>query len=195
MKDFKMITTSFTKMKIDLTTGILQDDIWCPIVIILFCTSDATCGHGTQYGFCSWLVSSSMYTSWHQMAVLISPHPRTHKQYSNPQIQICHNSLARHYGLNYWCPVLSFKQKLSPPTSSMILAHWFVSCHTDQILLHMQVAKWKWKTSLLPLESLGKGSFGHFTMLAVLLSPLNLWDTIFLILTSTFSALKSSLGN
>ncbi len=28
------------KMKNDLTTGTWQDDIWCPIFIILFCTSD-----------------------------------------------------------------------------------------------------------------------------------------------------------
>ncbi len=27
-------------MKNDLTTGTWQDDIWCPIIIILFCTSD-----------------------------------------------------------------------------------------------------------------------------------------------------------
>ncbi len=30
----------FYKMKNDLTTGTWQDDIWCPIIIILFCTSD-----------------------------------------------------------------------------------------------------------------------------------------------------------
>ncbi len=29
-------------MKNDLTTGTWQDDIWCPIIIILFCTSDDT---------------------------------------------------------------------------------------------------------------------------------------------------------
>ncbi len=31
----------FQKMKNDLTTGTWQDDIWCPINIILLCTSDA----------------------------------------------------------------------------------------------------------------------------------------------------------
>ncbi len=30
----------FYKMKNDLTTGTWQDNIWCPIIIILFCTSD-----------------------------------------------------------------------------------------------------------------------------------------------------------
>jgi hypothetical protein len=30
----------FYKMKNDLTTRTWQDDIWCPIIIILFCTSD-----------------------------------------------------------------------------------------------------------------------------------------------------------
>ncbi len=30
----------YYKMKNDLTTGTWQDDIWCPIFIILFCTSD-----------------------------------------------------------------------------------------------------------------------------------------------------------
>jgi hypothetical protein len=31
----------FYKMKNNLTTGTWQDDIWCPTIIILFCTSDA----------------------------------------------------------------------------------------------------------------------------------------------------------
>ncbi len=30
----------FYKMKNDLTTGTWQDNIWCPIIIILLCTSD-----------------------------------------------------------------------------------------------------------------------------------------------------------
>ncbi len=30
----------FFKMKNDLTTGTWQDNIWCPIIIISFCTSD-----------------------------------------------------------------------------------------------------------------------------------------------------------
>ncbi len=30
----------FFKMKNDLTTGTWQDDIWCPVIIISFCTSD-----------------------------------------------------------------------------------------------------------------------------------------------------------
>ncbi len=30
----------FYKMKNDLTTGTWQDNIWCPKIIILFCTSD-----------------------------------------------------------------------------------------------------------------------------------------------------------
>ncbi len=29
-------------MKNDLTTGTWQDDIWCPIIIILLCTSDVS---------------------------------------------------------------------------------------------------------------------------------------------------------
>ncbi len=38
----------FYKMKSDLTTGTWQDDIWCPIIIILFCTSD---GAMHRHGF------------------------------------------------------------------------------------------------------------------------------------------------
>ncbi len=33
----------FYKMKNDLTTGTWQDNIWCPIIIILLCTSDGVC--------------------------------------------------------------------------------------------------------------------------------------------------------
>ncbi len=38
---FKDDNNIFYKMKNDLTTGTWQDDIWCPIIIILFCTYDA----------------------------------------------------------------------------------------------------------------------------------------------------------
>ncbi len=37
---FKDDNKIFYKMKNDLTTGTWQDDIWCPIIIILLCTSD-----------------------------------------------------------------------------------------------------------------------------------------------------------
>jgi hypothetical protein len=37
---FKDDNNIFYKMKNDLTTGTWQDDIWCPIIIILLCTSD-----------------------------------------------------------------------------------------------------------------------------------------------------------
>jgi hypothetical protein len=37
---FKGDNNIFYKMKNDLTTGTWQDDIWCPIIIVLFCTSD-----------------------------------------------------------------------------------------------------------------------------------------------------------
>jgi hypothetical protein len=37
---FKYDNNIFYKMKTDLTTGTWQDDIWCPIIIILLCTSD-----------------------------------------------------------------------------------------------------------------------------------------------------------
>ncbi len=42
----------FYKMKNDLTAGTWQDDIWCPIIIILFCTSDvlARSANGTRNG-------------------------------------------------------------------------------------------------------------------------------------------------
>ncbi len=38
---FKDANNIFYKMKNDLITGTWQDDFWCPIIIILFCTSDA----------------------------------------------------------------------------------------------------------------------------------------------------------
>ncbi len=38
---FKDDNNIFYKLKNDLTTGTWQDDIWCPIIIILLCTSDA----------------------------------------------------------------------------------------------------------------------------------------------------------
>ncbi len=41
---FKDDNNIFYKMKNDLTTGTWQDDIWCPIIIILLCTSDVGCG-------------------------------------------------------------------------------------------------------------------------------------------------------
>ncbi len=37
---FKDYNNIFYKIKNDLTTGTWQDDIWCTIIIILFCTSD-----------------------------------------------------------------------------------------------------------------------------------------------------------
>ncbi len=37
---FKDDNNIFYKMKNDQTTGTWQDNIWCPIIIILFCTSD-----------------------------------------------------------------------------------------------------------------------------------------------------------
>ncbi len=37
---FKDDNNIFYKMKNDLTTGTWQEDIWCPIIIILFCTFD-----------------------------------------------------------------------------------------------------------------------------------------------------------
>ncbi len=37
---FKDDNNIFYKMKHDLTNGTWQDDIWCPIIIILLCTSD-----------------------------------------------------------------------------------------------------------------------------------------------------------
>jgi hypothetical protein len=37
---FKDDNNIFYKMKNDLTTGTWQDDVWCPIIIILLCTSD-----------------------------------------------------------------------------------------------------------------------------------------------------------
>ncbi len=37
---FKDDNNIFYKMKNDLTARTWQDDIWCPIIIILFCTSD-----------------------------------------------------------------------------------------------------------------------------------------------------------
>ncbi len=40
---FKDDNNIFYKMKNDLTTGTWQDDIWCPIIIILLCTSDVIC--------------------------------------------------------------------------------------------------------------------------------------------------------
>ncbi len=40
----------FFKMKNDLTTGTWQDDIWCPIIIILFCTSAVPPMDGVDMG-------------------------------------------------------------------------------------------------------------------------------------------------
>ncbi len=37
---FKDENNTFYKMKTDLTFGTWQEDIWCPIIIILLCTSD-----------------------------------------------------------------------------------------------------------------------------------------------------------
>ncbi len=47
------------KMKNDLTTGTWQDDIWCPINIILFCTSDVCDVHHIftePYSFILWFL-------------------------------------------------------------------------------------------------------------------------------------------
>ncbi len=48
----------FHKMKNDLATGTWQDDIWCPINIILLCTSDESIRHKSNVSHCS-------TPSWH----------------------------------------------------------------------------------------------------------------------------------
>ncbi len=51
---FKDDNNIFYKMKNDLTTGTWQDDIWCPIFIILLCTSDKST-HILQCWTCQFL--------------------------------------------------------------------------------------------------------------------------------------------
>ncbi len=56
----------FQKMKNDLTTGTWQDDIWCPINIILLCTSDVlTSMSSWNKQFLSiWSISSTHICQW-----------------------------------------------------------------------------------------------------------------------------------
>ncbi len=67
---FKDDNNIFFKMKNDLTTGTWQDNIWCPIIIILLCTSDL----GMIIFICTFpwtLMSLSTSTSCHSGNTLL----------------------------------------------------------------------------------------------------------------------------
>ncbi len=64
---FKVDNNIFYKMKNDLTTGTWQNDIWCPIIIILLCTYDVQ--------IIWYLCRVAVFACWH--AVLTCRHVNT----------------------------------------------------------------------------------------------------------------------
>ncbi len=84
----------FYKMKNDLTTRTWQDDIWCPIIILLLCTSDVLC----LFLFCIFLLYHTDPQVKVQIRILLK----------DKYVKLCQNANTGNHTLISWTMLIGF---------------------------------------------------------------------------------------